>query len=220
MSTRALILGPHSRTGRISKATRAALDDLILRGYQPATSPEDENSAEARLRTTVATLPTVEEVILLSGWEDHSTTVQLASLALQLDIKVCAYTKHGQPLEPLDEGDLNAALTPGAGVVAPDTNPNEMPHEEAARIVLGPRAAYYDSPTRNFERIGLIWNGVLLDKLKDGIRITPEDVALCMVGLKLSRESFRHKRDNLTDAHGYLITLQMVLDERAAEDNK
>jgi len=84
----------------------------------------------------------------------------------------------------------------------------------AARIVLGPRGAYYDHPFDNFARTAHIWTGVLYSKLRDGETVSPEDVAMCMVGVKVAREAFRHKRDNLTDAHGYLLTLEMVLEER------
>jgi hypothetical protein len=39
-------------------------------------------------------------------------------------------------------------------------------------------------------------------------------VALCMIGVKMSREAFRHKRDNIVDMHGYLLTLDDVVQER------
>lgn len=220
MTTRALVFGRATMSGKISKATRNALDDLAVRGYQSATSHDAETTAEDRLRSTVRSLANANTLILLPGWEDLEPAPALGHLATQLGVEVFAYTAPGQPLETLSAESLLAPLMPGHGILAPDANLAELPHEEAARIVLGPRAAYYDSPLRNFDRIGHMWTGILLDKLRDGQRVTAEDVSLCMVGVKLSRESFRHKRDNITDAHGYLITYQMVLDERTAEESR
>jgi hypothetical protein len=61
----------------------------------------------------------------------------------------------------------------------------------------------------NFERIAAIWSVVL------GIKVTPEQVGLCMVGVKLAREAHMPKRDNLVDGAGYFGTVQMVIEERA-----
>jgi hypothetical protein len=40
-----------------------------------------------------------------------------------------------------------------------------------------------------------------------GKNITAEDMYICMVALKLSRQSFNHKEDNLLDAVAYLGAL-------------
>jgi hypothetical protein len=40
-----------------------------------------------------------------------------------------------------------------------------------------------------------------------GKRITAKDMYICMVALKLSRQSFSHKEDNLLDAVAYLGAL-------------
>ena len=67
-------------------------------------------------------------------------------------------------------------------------------------------------------RTAAIWTALLGGKLKDGARIEPEDVGLCMVGVKLSRQINRPKRDNLTDAAGYCETVRMVVDEKARRE--
>lgn len=83
---------------------------------------------------------------------------------------------------------------------------------DAAKIVAGDRQAAYGKPENNFGKIASIWSGILGDKL--AVDITPEEVALCMVGLKLARESWQHKRDNLVDAVGYvLLADQLAGDE-------
>ena len=44
----------------------------------------------------------------------------------------------------------------------------------------------------------------------------PHLVALCMAGLKVSREVNGHKRDNLVDGVDYLICAHRVIEEVAA----
>lgn len=80
--------------------------------------------------------------------------------------------------------------------------------EEAQRLITGDRNSSYDHPLDNFSRIAAIWSVVL------GREVTPEQVGLCMVGVKLARESYLPKRDNLVDGAGYFGTVQMVIDER------
>lgn len=82
--------------------------------------------------------------------------------------------------------------------------------EEAHRLVHGDRGEDYGHPYDDFSRTAKIWSAIL------GVDVTPQQVALCMVGLKISREVHRPKRDNRVDGAGYFETLNMVV-ERAAE---
>lgn len=82
--------------------------------------------------------------------------------------------------------------------------------EEAQRLVHGDRQQDYGHPASDFTRTGVFWTEALKGKLKEGETIGPEDVALCMVFVKLSREINRPKRDNRVDGAGYLETLDMV----------
>lgn len=79
---------------------------------------------------------------------------------------------------------------------------------EADRLVSGDRGSDYGHPLDDFSKTALIWHAIL------GIPVTPEQVGLCMVGVKLSRECNRHKRDNLVDTAGYAKTVQMIHEER------
>ena len=72
---------------------------------------------------------------------------------------------------------------------------------EAVTIVTGARQAAYDHPRRNFQRIADLWSPIL------GITVTPEQVALCSVQIKIARELHTHRRDNIVDGIGYLLTL-------------
>jgi hypothetical protein len=80
--------------------------------------------------------------------------------------------------------------------------------EEAQRLILQDRNASYDHPLDNFKRIAAIWSVVF------GIPVTEEQVGLAMVGVKIAREAYSPKRDNLVDGAGYFGTIQMVKDER------
>lgn len=97
-------------------------------------------------------------------------------------------------------------LSPRLSVVDPDRS--ILADAEAA--VYGPREADYGHPRQNFTRTAILWHGVLLDKLAEGETITPEDVALCMVGVKLAREVHQPKRDNRVDGAGYFACLDRL----------
>lgn len=108
----------------------------------------------------------------------------------------------------------NALQHPTVNDFERDGSNEEPEYVEAERLVHGPRGAYYDHPFDNFTRTAHMWTGVLLSKLRDGETVSAEDVALCMIAVKASREAFRHKRDNVVDMHGYLMTLAEVITER------
>lgn len=80
---------------------------------------------------------------------------------------------------------------------------------EANDLVNGDRQADYGTPRQNYEGIAKVWSGILSPILKRDI--TPEEAALMMVGLKLQRQAMKQKRDNLVDAHGYLLVYQHIV---------
>jgi len=79
----------------------------------------------------------------------------------------------------------------------------------AASLVDGDRQADYGHPLDDFTRTALIWTAIL------GHEVTAEQVALCMVGVKIAREVHVPKTDNVVDGVGYFLTLAMVREERA-----
>ena len=114
-------------------------------------------------------------------------------------------TDHGQPRISLQLKDgMLGMLKP---VTGPHSAAPESVVDEAVRLVNGPRQETYSHPFDDFSRTAKIWSGIL------GIDVTPAQVALCMVGVKISRECHLPKRDNLVDAHGYLLTLEMVYEK-------
>lgn len=80
--------------------------------------------------------------------------------------------------------------------------------QEAQNVVYGDRQADYGSATSNFQLIADYWNVTLGKKLSSPI--SPKEVGLCMISLKMAREINKSKRDNLVDIAGYAGTLEKL----------
>ena len=79
-----------------------------------------------------------------------------------------------------------------------------------AKAIVGDQTQHqYGSPAVNFGRIAQGWE-VIFD---DG-HFTEERIALAMVWLKICRQLQQHKQDNLIDAIGYLLTIDMMQQEQ------
>lgn len=78
---------------------------------------------------------------------------------------------------------------------------------EAGKLVDGDRNEYYGNPSVKYALIAKLWSLIL------HIKIRPEQVILCMIAIKLIRESIKHKRDNLVDLAGYAKLLAMIINE-------
>ena len=82
------------------------------------------------------------------------------------------------------------------------------------------RGSRYGNVYINHASIGEIWAGILLQAQSSGRwavgqSIPPEIVCLMMVGVKLSREAYRHTDDNIVDGKIYLD----FVDEMSGEIN-
>jgi hypothetical protein len=88
-----------------------------------------------------------------------------------------------QPVEPREEITL----------------PRVEALREAAKIIAGDRDVQYGGPEENFTRIAKIWSVII------GKEITPEDVAMMMVGLKVARYASKSgfQPDTWIDIAGY-----------------
>ena len=85
--------------------------------------------------------------------------------------------------------------TQGKEVVTDETQPTIL--EEAAKCVTGPRRRDYGTPDENFGLIASLWSVQLKHE------VTPMQVALCLILLKVARQANSPKRDNLVDIAGY-----------------
>lgn len=82
--------------------------------------------------------------------------------------------------------------------------------EEALELVQNSRQASYGHPIDDFSRTAKMWSAIL------GVEVRPEQIPLCMIAVKISRECHQPKRDNLVDIAGYALTLEMVINELEA----
>ena len=84
------------------------------------------------------------------------------------------------------------------------TKPTEDVLEEALRITGGDRMNDYGPPDQDFKRTAIMWEQILNTRIVDGeLKIKPQDVASCMIALKLSRQTHQGKRDNWVDIAAY-----------------
>ena len=81
---------------------------------------------------------------------------------------------------------------------------NQTILDEAKAAVYGDRQADYGGVRENFSNIARLWSVIAKTD------ITPEQVGLMLVALKIARQMFRPKRDNLVDGAGYFAALEKM----------
>jgi hypothetical protein len=75
--------------------------------------------------------------------------------------------------------------------------------EEAIEVV-NHRQSNYGERENNFQTIANFWSIIL------STEVSPEQVALCMIALKIAREMFKSSRDNAVDIAGYADCLAEI----------
>jgi Domain of unknown function (DUF4406)/Domain of unknown function (DUF6378) len=166
-------------------------------GFDPDTDKPQTN--ETYMRRDLPFLAACDAIALLPEWWTSKGAKDELAVARMCGLEV---------IDALDGEELFDYF--GEWSDEQDPTP-ESPLLEALRIVHDDRGADYGSPIEDFTRTGRMW-GAILDLEDD---VTPREVALCLIGLKLSREAHQHKRDNLTDIAGYAETLAMLEGESA-----
>jgi len=76
--------------------------------------------------------------------------------------------------------------------------------QEADKLTSQDRHQDYGHPYHDFNRTAGLWSELL------GVKVTPRQVGLCMIALKLSRQVNKPKKDNLIDIAGYARTIEMI----------
>jgi|GEM_PF-1492375 len=87
-------------------------------------------------------------------------------------------------------------------------NQNKTILEEAAQITSTDRNIDYGHPAEDHGRVAAFWTTFLGVKLNEPL--TPQEVCIMMILLKISRERNKHKRDNLVDICGYARNHEMI----------
>ena len=161
-------------------------------GFQVLTPAQDGDlddeglgtaTREEFMRRDIDWVLSSDGVVVLDGWE-MSRGARL-EVAVAREIGLPIFRLEG---EELVEEDYTTTL------------------EEALEIAGGgSRQQMYGHPIHNMRRTAQIWSGIL------GLDVTEEEVALCMIGVKLARESFRPQRDNLVDISGYGLVYEQIL---------
>jgi len=131
-----------------------------------------------------------EGIVLLDGWQDSKGVTVELFIGNTLDILVFTLVETGSSIE-----------------LIPVQKENIL--DEAKRLISLDRQNSYGHPLDDFSKIASLWQVVLgLDQ------ITPEQVALAMVCVKISRELNKPGRDNVVDGAGYWATIDMIRTER------
>ncbi len=76
--------------------------------------------------------------------------------------------------------------------------------QEAERIINGSRREDYGDVRLSFERIAALWSPVI------GTTVSAEQVALCMIQLKVARALNGWQRDSIVDIAGYAGCLALL----------
>jgi hypothetical protein len=107
--------------------------------------------------------------------------------------------KHGPPNTKFNSYGVPAP----EGVTAEEyfnMKPNPRKHllDTAESLVNGDRNVQYGDPNEDFKRIAKMWSILL------GVEVKPEQVAMCMIAMKLSRLVWTPgKEDSWVDIAGY-----------------
>lgn len=82
--------------------------------------------------------------------------------------------------------------------------------EEAQRILNGDRNADYGDPVENFKNISKIVKFL-------GVEVSPADCCKVMLAVKIAREGYKSKRDNLVDFAAYADILNQLIEDNSNE---
>lgn len=193
-------------------AFHAAAERLARAGWKVFNPAENfggrkDLPREVYLRLDLSMLAQCDAIALLPGWEDSRGAKLEYMVASELGcVIIDAVT-----LRPLENAPTATVALHRLRLVEPPQSESIL--DEAKRITEGVRRAEYGAPADDFGRAAYMWTGILARKLRDGQSITAMDIPLCMVAIKLARQSHHHKRDNLVDIAGYARTAAMVAGE-------
>lgn len=193
MTKRIYIAGPMSDCDNYNfESFEWAAKHLRDIGYEPVSPAEvhgikDDWEWEDYLKADLALLIDCDAIVMLAGWEESRGACLEHDTARRLGLSVMEFDARGRLQTLEEEGDDEPTIL-----------------TEAQRLVFGPREADYGHPILDLGRAARIWS-VILDA-----PVSAQQVALCMIGTKISRELHRPKEDNRIDIAGYAAVLDRI----------
>jgi len=175
-------------------------------GFDPS-GPIPDGFLRQALAADLAEVCKADIVAVLPGWERSKGARLELGVALQLDPPPPIYD--AETMHELRRGFVADVLA--SPIEQYDCNTSIL--DEAKRITSGARNMDYGHPREDFTRTARLWTALLQHKLKPIEAILADDIAMCMIALKLSRQVHSHKRDNLVDIAGYTRTLAILSGE-------
>ena len=141
-------------------------------------------------------------IFLLNGWETSNGAKLEASIANALDYEF----RYEPGALQLEAGVIPPWLWNDAVPNLPESKPQPTLSicQEADIIVSADRQSDYGHPRHNFGKTAKLWEAVF------NTPVSAHQVGLCMILLKVARESYFPKRDNLVDIAGYAKTLDLL----------
>lgn len=183
---------------------------LRRHGYQVINPAESDSEAKDKtwasyLRKDIRHLMDCTHVVVLPGWERSKGAGLEVYIARQLDMPILE-------MQVENRGTRQERVT-----LIPYYEPMAV---EALRLTSGDRIESYDHPLDDYAKTAALWTTVLRGAgvLKENAEITPDLAILCMVMVKISRETYKSKRDNIVDAIGYLICYEKAQRERVRRE--
>jgi hypothetical protein len=88
---------------------------------------------------------------------------------------------------------------------------SDSPLDVAKGLVHGDRNKDYAHPHVDYSCTAALWRALIKRRYGVDVALEHDFACLMMVAVKLSRESGKHKQDNLIDAAGYVECADMCL---------
>lgn len=135
----------------------------------------------------------------LKGCCDNNTKdiTGQCGLSIRTDNKAVIFVKHKTDETPKEQEKTETV--------------NKSILEEALEIVNGSRNVDYGDPVISFIKIGKIAT------LISGEPMTPIMCCAALMAVKIERESYKHKRDNLVDLCGYAEIMNRLIESETKE---
>ncbi len=138
-----------------------------------------------------------DAVCVLPGFEDSKGALAEIAIARFLGKQVYRYP----------------AMTVLTHPTLPSSDSNDV-LSEAYKLTSGDRQNQYGAPDQDFTRTAKMWSAL------KGVEFTTEDVAAFLICVKLSRNSWKGKRDNWVDIAGYARCGDICRQEKEKRNNE